>query len=305
MINGIPVVLGTAAFGTSLSQTDSFKILDKYASLGGRIIDTANNYAFWRPNGKGGESESVIGNWHKQRDRSAYTIMTKIGSQPIAVEKDTSNLEGLSPEAVYRAVNRSLARLKTDYIDILLAHHDDKNTQLLDTWRAFSKLVAKGKVRKIGISNYSPKRLAELANIVLEHSLAPIDCVQLMYSIIDPVKGVDFGIYSLLNQEMKKTLRTLVPNAVIFAYSPLLRGMVFNKPAESKWPSEYDSIQNRKKVKEIQCEAEKLDVSPSAYVLKQIADQGIFPITATGKINRLATNLKLLTTECTYYSGYS
>ena len=299
MINGIPVALGASAFGTSLSQTDSFKILDKYDSLGGRIIDTANNYAFWHPNAKGGESESVIGNWHRQRDRSAYTIMTKIGSQPIAAEEDPSILEGLSPEAVYQAVDKSLARLKTDHIDILLAHHDDRNTPLLDAWGAFSKLVTKGKVRKVGVSNYSPRRLTELANIVHEHSLVPIDCVQLQYSIIDPVDEVDLGIYSRLNQEMKETLGLIAPNAVIFAYSPLLQGKVFSKAEEDRWPSEYDSIKNRKRVDVIRREAEELGVSPSAYVLKQIADQGIIPITATGKIDRLATNLQLLATKCT------
>jgi len=297
--NGIPVALGTATFGTSLSQSDSFRILDKYVSLGGRILDTANNYAFWFPDAKGGESESVIGNWHKQRGRSAYTIMTKIGSQPIDAEEDPLILEGLSPEAVYQAVDRSLARLKTHYIDILLAHHDDRSTPLLDTWGAFSKLVGKGKVRKVGVSNYTPRRLTELANIVHEHSLVPVDFVQLKYSIIDPVDGADFGIYSLLNQQMKETLKLIAPNAVIFAYSPLLKGMVFGKDVEDKWPSEYDSIKNRKRIKVIQREAEELGVSPSAYVLKQIADQGIIPITATGKIHRLASNLKLLATKCT------
>ena len=294
MINGIPVVLGTAVFGTSLSQENSFRILDRYASLGGRIIDTSNNYAYWQPDGKGGESESVIGKWLKGQDRSAYTIMTKIGSLPIAGKEGQSTLEGLSSEAVYHAVNRSLVRLKTNYIDILLAHHDDMTTPLQDTWSAFSRLVATGKVRKIGVSNYSPKRVRELAAIVLQHSLAPIDCVQLKYSLIDPVAGADFGNLVLLNQEMKRTLRTVAAQAVIFGYSPLLGGGGFNKPSGGEWPSEYDSIENRKKVTEIQSEAKKLDVSPSAFVLRQIADQGIIPITATGRIDRLETNLRLM-----------
>lgn len=294
MINGIPVALGAAFFGTSLSQADSFEILDKYASLGGRIIDTANSYAFWNPNGKGGESESVIGKWQKQRDRSAYIIMTKIGSQPINVEDDLSILEGLSPEAVYQAVDRSLVRLQTDYIDILLIHHDDKTTPLLDTWLAFSKLVTMGKVRKIGVSNYNPERLTELVHIIHEHSLVPVDFVQLKYSVIDPVGEVDLGNLYALNQEMKNTLRIILPNAVIFAYSPLLGGRVFSKTAKEKLPSDYDSIKNREIVNVIQREAEELGVSPSAYVLKKIVDQGIIPITATGKTDRLATNLKLL-----------
>ena len=98
---------------------------------------------------------------------------------------------------------------------------------------------------------------------------------------------------------MKATLRTVLPNAVIFAYSPLLGGRVFSEAAKDKWPSEYDSIQNRERVKVIQREAEAIGVSPSAYVLKQIVDQGVIPITATGKVDRLATNLKLIVTKCT------
>jgi len=293
MLKGIPVVLGTATFGTSISQEESYRVLDKYASLGGRIIDTANSYAYWN-NGKGGDSERVIGNWLERGNRSAFTIMTKIGSQPIDVNKDRNNLEGLSPKAVHNAVNKSLARLKTDYIDILLAHHDDRNTPLLDTWKCFSDLVASGKVKTVGVSNYSPQRMAELARIVLEYSLAPIDFVQMKYSVIDPFKNIDSGKLALLNPEMRATLERLIPKAVLFAYSPLLGGGVFEKTAGDKWPSEYDSIQNRKKVRAIQLKAKELNVSPSAYVLKQIVDQGIWPITATGNAERLEANLKLL-----------
>lgn len=284
--------MGTATFGTSISQEESCRVLDKYASLGGRIIDTANSYAFWN-HGKGGDSECVIGNWLERQDRSTFTIMTKIGSQPIDLNKDRKKLEGLSPKAVHSAANKSLARLKTGYIDILLAHHDDRQTPLLDTWKCFSDLVASGKVKKVGVSNYSPQRMAELAHIVLEYSLAPIDFVQLKYSVIDPVKDMDLGKLVLLNSEMRATLAHLVPKAVLFAYSPLLGGRVFEKTAEDQWPSEYDSIPNRKKVQAIQLKAKALNVSPSAYVLKQIADQGIWPITATGSAERLEANLKL------------
>ena len=184
--------------------------------------------------GKGGDSECVIGNWLERGDRSAFAIMTKIGSQPIDLNKDRNNLEGLSPKAVRSAVNKSLARHKTDYIDILLAHHDDMSTPLLDTWKCFSDLVAAGKVKKVGVSNYSPQRMAALARIVLEYSLAPIDFVQLRYSVIDPVKDIDLGKLVLLDSAMRATLKRLVPKPVLFAYSPLLGGMVFEKMAGDK-----------------------------------------------------------------------
>ena len=294
MKNGISVALGTALFGTSISQKDAFSVLDKYSSLGGRIIDTSNNYAYWESEGKGGESESVIGSWLKGQERSVYTIMTKVGSLPVAVNGNQPILEGLSPDAVEHAVTRSLTRLKTDYIDILLAHHDDRNTPLLHTWQAFSRLIETGKVRKIGVSNYSPERIQELSDIISNHSLHPIECVQLKYSIIAPLENANFDKLVVFDMEMKKTLNSLAPNAVIFAYSPLLGGKIFDEYSEAEWPAEYDSMKNRRKVQQIQYKSKKLGVVPSALVLKQIADQGIIPITATGKIERLETNLKLL-----------
>jgi diketogulonate reductase-like aldo/keto reductase len=134
-------------------------------------------------------------------------------------------------------------------------------------------------------------------HIVLKYSLAPIDFVQLKYSVIDPVKGTDLEKLVLLNPKMKETLARLLPKAVIFAYSPLLGGNVFEKTAKDQWPSGYDSIQNRRKVREIQLKAKELGVSPSAYVLKQIADQGVWPITTTGNAERLKANLKLFSVK--------
>lgn len=296
ILKGIPVGLGTAVFGTSIPQELADKILDTYAALGGRVIDTADSYAFWNK-GRGGDSERVIGNWLERRDRSAFTIMTKIGSQPVDLDKDRDTLEGLSPPAVHRAVSASLARLKTHYLDILLTHHDDKNTPLLDTWKCFSELAASGKVKWVGVSNYLPQRMEELARLVRDHALAPIDCVQLKYSLLDPVKSADFGKLVLLDAEMKDTLKRLVPRAVIFGYSPLLGGKTLDKMLNNKWPPEYDSIPNREKIRAIQAKARELHVTPSACLLKQIADEGIWPITATAKPERLEDNLKLFRKE--------
>lgn len=293
MANGIHVGLGTAGFGTAISREDSFRVMDKYAVLGGRVIDTANNYAFWHQNGKGGDSESVIGSWLERVTRADFTIMTKIGSQPVIAKDGASSPEGLSYEAVHGAANKSLARLKTDYIDILLAHHDDMTTPLLETWKAFNDLVSSGKVRQVGISNYSAQRVDELACLVRENSLASVDVVQMQYSVIDPVQGCDWGKLVLLDTEMRETLARVLPSARVFAYSPLLAGRVFEKTANAEWPFEYESIANREKVRKIQLKAAELDVSASAYVLKQIADQGIWPITATGNAERLETNLRL------------
>lgn len=288
----IPAALGTADFGTALSQEDSWAVLDTYASLGGRIIDTANNYACWHPKGRGGDSERVIGDWLEKNDRGAFTVMTKIGSQPVVSEENGRSAEGLSRQAVFHAVDLSLARLKTDTIDILLAHHDDKNTPLRETWEAFTELVRSGRVKKIGVSNYQPERMVELATTIREYDLAPIDVVQLKYSALSPVTTADLGKIVLLDEAMKNTLRKFVPNATLFGFAVLLGGL-FEKSVEGEWPQGYDSPENKKKVEMIQLQAKAQGVSPSAYVLKQIANEGILPIIATGKTDRLVSNMAL------------
>ncbi|MDA0745064.1 MAG: aldo/keto reductase [bacterium] len=289
-LNGIPVALGTATFGTSVPQSNAFELLDKYASLGGRTLDTANNYAFWHPDGKGGDSETVLGEWLENQDRTAFTVITKIGSQPAKNDKDANNLEGLSPGAINSAVNKSLARLKTESIDILLAHHDDRNTPLLDTWKTFTQLVESGKVKCAGISNYHPERIIELVQLINKHNLAPIDAVQLKYSVIDPAENADFDKLVALNAKMRETLATHVPNTIVFGYAPLLGGL-FEKDTDRKFPTAYDTPQNRQQVETIRQAAENAGISASAYVLKETVDNGIIPVTSTRNPERLETNL--------------
>jgi len=288
----LPVALGTANFGTLIPVSQSFSLLDKYTSMGGRIIDTANNYACWRPNG-GGASELTIGCWFENKIRSEYTIMTKIGSMPISPGNSPLRVEGLSSQAVVAAVEQSLSRLKTSYIDILLAHHDDANTPLRETWETFTELVKTGKVRKIGISNYSSERVIELAEIIKTYGLHPLDVVQMKYSAIEPLNHDIVDKLVLLNNTMKHTLKNVAPDAMIYGYSALLKGL-FEKDTTGEWPSAYDSSHNRNAVKDIQNEALEPEVSPSALVLKTIVDQGIIPVIATSKPNRLESNLKLL-----------
>ena len=283
---GLPVILGTADLGSAVSPSVSVAILDAYASLGGRVLDTADCYAFWHPGATGGESESVIGEWLEQRDRQTFTVMTKIGSLPARTETGFGEVEGLAPEAVRRAAQNSRARLKTTCLNVLLAHHDDPKTPLLDMWAAFTALVSAGQVKKIGISNFHPHRIVELTEIIRKHSLAPIDVVQLKYSLIQPVTTAELRNLVLLDPEMMKTLKTHLPGATLMGYSPLLLGL-FERDSAAAWPPEYDSPENRRTVTRIQGAAKARGISASAHVLKSIVAQGVLPVTTTGKVERL------------------
>ncbi|MEM8862931.1 MAG: aldo/keto reductase, partial [Chloroflexota bacterium] len=124
------VGFGTASFGTTYSKADSFAVLDKYAELGGRMIDTANNYAFWVDgSGLGGQAESVLGEWFASNSREQFHLTTKIGARP-APQGSDRRFDGLGRETVFTAVAECLERLQTDYLDTLQAHFDDPHTPL-------------------------------------------------------------------------------------------------------------------------------------------------------------------------------
>jgi aryl-alcohol dehydrogenase-like predicted oxidoreductase len=148
--------LGGNTFGWTTEQKTSEAVLDAYVEAGGNFIDTADVYARWAPGNAGGESETALGTWMKARaNRSAVVIATKVMAPMGPGPNDT----GLSRQHVMEAVEASLRRLGTDYIDLYQAHWDDRETPLEETLRAFDDLVRQGKVRYIGASNYVAWRL--------------------------------------------------------------------------------------------------------------------------------------------------
>lgn len=298
MNTGINVVLGSADFGTAVEEETAFAILDEFVDLGGRLIDTANNYNYWHPGGKGGESEALLGRWLADRGHADVSVLTKIGSMVLDTNAETRVYEGLSADAVRRAADASLSRLGTDCIDMLLTHHDHQTSPLLETWTAFSELVECGKVRKVGVSSVSAARLLELTELIDAHSLAPLAVMQVKYSLIEPAQPVDQdGLVAPFDAEVWDTLRRLSPGTIITGYSPLLGGLVYDKPPDAEWPLMYESAENRTHVAEISRQAREQGVAPSALVLKKIVDRGILPITGTSKHGRLGENLQLLALE--------
>lgn len=149
-----PLCLGGNVFGWSANEDQSHEVLSAYESAGGNFIDTADMYSQWHNGNKGGESESIIGNWMRKRgNRSEMVIATKVAK--------LSSRPGLSAANIAAAAEDSLRRLGTDYIDIYYAHHDDEETPLEESLTAFNELVAAGKVRYLAASNYSAARLEQ------------------------------------------------------------------------------------------------------------------------------------------------
>src|SRR5436305_8028808 len=142
----VPLAFGGNVFGWTADEATSFKLLDAFVAAGFNLIDTANSYSHWVPGNKGGESETIIGNWLRQRPgaRAKVLIATKVGSEMGPGES------GLAKAYIVAEVERSLRRLNTDYIDLYQSHRDDPKTSVDETLEAYAQLVRQGKVRVIG-----------------------------------------------------------------------------------------------------------------------------------------------------------
>lgn len=171
--------LGTMTFGWSTDEENAFAIMDLAMAAGINFFDTANIYSSWVPGNSGGESETIIGKWLRDKPRHEIIIATKVRGRMW----HGPNGEGLSRHHILRAVEDSLRRLQTDYIDLYQTHWPDNSTQLEETLSALDSLVQSGKVRYIGCSNYPAWLLMKSLWISDVHKLARYDCLQPHYSI--------------------------------------------------------------------------------------------------------------------------
>lgn len=175
-----PLALGCNVFGWSIGEAESFAVLDAFVDAGLNLVDTADVYSRWAPGHTGGESETVIGKWLKASGkRERIVLATKVG-------KDMGDGRiGLSRRYIREAVEASLRRLQTDHIDLYQSHDDDSGTPLEETLAAFGELIAEGKVRAIGASNYSAPRLAEALALSERLGLPRYESLQPLYNLCD------------------------------------------------------------------------------------------------------------------------
>ena len=190
-----PMVLGGNVFGWTADKATSFAVLDRFAAAGLNAVDTADQYSAWAPGNKGGESETIIGEWMKARgNRSRMIVVTKVGS-PMGMGK-----EGLSPAYIAEAVEASLKRLQTDVIDLYLSHWPDMATPFEDTLGAYQRLIEKGKIRWCGASNLTI-RLLEAAIAAAKARGGPrYEVLQPEYNLADR-HGFESGLSEICQRE--------------------------------------------------------------------------------------------------------
>src|SRR5690554_937425 len=173
-----PLVLGGNVFGWTADEATSFKLLDRFVERGFNAIDTADSYSAWAPGLSGGESETVMGKWLARRGRrDDVVIMTKVGSLQAR--------KGLKADNIAAAVEDSLRRLQTDYLDVYFAHIDDDSVPFEESQGAFSKLVDAGKVRATGASNHSAERMREALKVSADKGFRRHEVMQPGYNLYD------------------------------------------------------------------------------------------------------------------------
>lgn len=175
-----PVVLGGNVFGWNVDQPTANRMFDTFVDAGFNAIDTADVYSSWIPGHVGGESERVIGEWLKTSGkRDKVVIMTKLGVEMGPGKK------GLSRRYMHEAIEASLSRLQTDYVDLYQSHRDDEETSLDETLSSYAELIKAGKVRAIGASNYSAARFALALETSERNGLARYESLQPLYNLFD------------------------------------------------------------------------------------------------------------------------
>jgi aryl-alcohol dehydrogenase-like predicted oxidoreductase len=174
------LVLGGNVFGWTADEPTSFAVLDAFVAGGGNAIDTADVYSRWVPGHEGGgQSETVIGKWLAQRGRrDDVLIFTKVGMEL------TPDKKGLSKARIKQAVEASLQRLQTDYIDLYQSHQDDESLPVTEPLEAYAELIKEGKVRAIGASNFKPERL-QAALDAAQNGLPRYESLQPEYNLYD------------------------------------------------------------------------------------------------------------------------
>ncbi|WP_214469523.1 aldo/keto reductase [Mesorhizobium sp. dw_380] len=175
-----PLVLGGNVFGWTADEKTSFDLLDRFVGAGLNAVDTADAYSRWVPGHKGGESETIIGKWMKDRgNRDKVVVVTKVGSDMGQGHKD------LSAAYIEKAIDASLKRLQTEFIDLYLSHWPDPTTPYEETLGAYEKLLAKGKVRHVGCSNLDAGQLRAALDVASLRGLPRYEVLQPEYNLYD------------------------------------------------------------------------------------------------------------------------
>ena len=256
-----PIVFGGNVLGWTVDQGAAFRILDAFVDAGFNALDTADTYSRWIEGNKGGESETIIGNWLKQGGgrRERVLILTKVGHEMAPGKK------GLSRRYIKAEVEESLKRLRIDTIDLYQSHRDDPGVPMQESLETYAELIKEGKVRAIGASNFSAARLQESLDVSRNHGLPRYECLQ-----------PRFNLYDREDYEGELERLCLKENIGVIPYYGLASGFLtgkyrspadFGKSQRGSRMSAYLNAKGRKLLAALDTVAAGHDVKPAAVAL--------------------------------------
>jgi aryl-alcohol dehydrogenase-like predicted oxidoreductase len=279
--------LGTDLIGSRIDREGSFELLDLFREQGGTFIDTGNFYAAWLPGRQGGESETMIGQWMKDRAvRREMVVATKLGFEYPGCPG------GLSATEIERECEKSLRRLQVETLDLLYAHRDEAKTPLEETMQAFNRLIQAGKVRAIGASNLSVWRIAEANGISRQHGWAPYSVIEQRHSYLRPRHGANFCPQICVTEDLKSYARS--HGIALVAYSVLLQG-AYTRP-DRPIPAQYAGPDADQRLAALLTIAQEVAVNPNQVVIAWLrqSDPPVLPIIAGSRPEQLRQNIAAL-----------
>jgi aryl-alcohol dehydrogenase-like predicted oxidoreductase len=291
------ICLGSMYYGSLIDQKDAFTQMNVFAEKGGNFIDTANAYARWLPQyGGAGVSEKTIGRWLSERkNRSEIVVATK-------ARAPVDGAEGLGRQALQRALEGSLRRLGTDYLDLYWAHWEDVQTPLEETLYTFDLLIRQGKVRYCGLSNHLPYRVMKALALSRVHGWAAPIAVQPQCSLAVRRKWPDFQV--TFSPEYLRLCRE--EGLGVVCYSPLAAGFLTGKYSrdskqvpgrtdrEQEVRDSFFSEENFDRMERAQRLAEDLDRTVAQVALAWLINQTVptVPIVGASTTEQLETSLE-------------
>lgn len=288
--DALPVVLGGNTFGWTSDTEESYAVLDAFVAGGGSLVDTADMYSAWVPGHEGGESERVLGEWFAASGkRSDVVLATKVGA--------IQSAPGLERGVVDRNLDDSLERLRTDVVDLYYYHYDDESVGIEDQVATAAALIESGRVKRIGLSNYSPERMREFLTVAAGSAAAPA-AIQPQYSL-------------LARAGYEKDYRPLaeIAGAAVFSYFSLASGLLTGKyrskddiagTAREGMVSGYlsDDADPFAVVETLTTVAEGRSVEPSSVALAWLRAKGVTaPIASARTVEQVAPLLTSATVE--------
>jgi len=284
--------LGTDVFGSKREAAVCNTLLDFFREKGGTFLDTANFYASWLDGFVGGESETTIGNWLRDRRcRDEMVIASKLAFDYPGCTG------GLSAAEIECECEKSLRRLQTDHLDLYYSHRDDRDSSLEETMEAFHRLVKAGKVRAIGASNLTVWRIAEANTLARLKGWTPYSAVEQRYTYARPRYGANFGPQIFINEDLKDYANTT--GTTLVGYSMLLSGAYLRDSSEL--PAQFAGQDSDQRVAALRTVAAEAGASVNQVIIAwaRQSDPPVLPIIAGSSVAQLDENIRALDLKLT------